>query len=627
MCGIVGAFYFERTPKEFGAQLGSACGTLLHRGNDAVGIHLTDHGGIACQRLSILDREEGHQPLFNEDKTIALVANGEVYDHSYHRMKLESLGHNFRSNSDMEVVVHLYEELGEEVFAELNGMFAIALWDLIKERVYIARDRCGIKPLYYLVKDRSFVFASEIKALFEFDRTTRSLCPKSLVDYLTFQFVLEDRTLFHDVKKLLPAHYLVCDRAGLRLKEYWTPSLKKVKLSPREASIRYGEILNRSVSRQLRSDVPVGFHLSGGVDTAAIVQIAESRIGRPLYTISSGFQEGGIYNEQLIAQQYAKLIGAQHETVTLTESMFFDLLLDVIWHMDEPAGDAGVVAQFATNRVAARNVKVVFSGQGADEIAAGYVRHLLFCLACALNDAILNTNTIGLDLAAIKNGMSFLASYQDLVKGHLNSQLFRDPAESYLHFLTRLQSVQRYLKGEAKRLTKEYSPTTAILRELKESFDGCQASDLDALDYALWFDFRYMLPPLLHMEDRASMAYAVEARVPFLDHELVEFTFSVPTKAKLHKGIPKFLLRSAMKGRLPDHIVTRPEKVGRPTPFNIWSKSQGSFTRNILLSEQCLDRGLFQPKAIKDAFEHVTTFDRSLWALLNVELWHRVFVD
>jgi asparagine synthase (glutamine-hydrolysing) len=629
MCGIVGAFYFNSSPRDLGKRLERASQSLAHRGPDSKGYYSTLNAGVAIRRLAITDIRTGNQPVFNEDKTLALILNGEVFNYQEIRVQLEKLGHKFTTNSDTEVALHLFEEIGEETFAKLNGMFAIAIYDVFHDRLILGRDHCGIKPLYYQLDRNHLVFASEIKAILAFEDKKGNLDKKSFLDYLTFQFVLEDRTLFQDVHKLLPGHYLVCDEKGVELYQYWAPSLHKTSIDRLESHTRYSEILNSALNRQLRSEVPIGFHLSGGVDSASLIELAKDKLTQPLLTFSSGFPEGGIYDEQSLAKRYADLIGSSHKTIYLSSEEFIESLPNIIWYMDEPAGDSGIVPQFFTNRVASQQVKVIFSGLGVDETMTGYARHLVYYLSFALRDAIMGTQFCQLDLGNIQDGLRLLSSYEDQIQRSLCSgRIFSSPFEQYMRFVVRMNNVRGFLSKSFLEAIGTYSPISTLQADFESFFNQQIHTRIDVLDYALWIDFRYMLPPLLQMEDRASMAYSIEARVPFLDRELVEFVFSLPSRHKMHNGILKSVLREVMQNKLPDYLINRKEKIGRPTPFNLWAQQESNnLARRVLSSKQCLNRGIFNPKRLSALISEIGLFDRKIWALLNIELWQRIFID
>jgi len=607
MCGIFGLFATDGSwlvPREL---LDTMADTLFHRGPDGSGVFTDGPLGLGMRRLSIIDLETGDQPLCNEDGTIWVVFNGEIYNYRELREELLAKGHLFKTASDTEVLVHLYEEHGEECAEPLRGMFSFAIWDSSKRSLFLARDRLGIKPLYYAQTPRGFVFGSELKALLRSPWVQRGVDRNALTAYLQYGYVPDPLSILQGVAKLPPAHTLLV-QAGRAAspRPYWNPTAffrtPAADLSEEDAAALLWESLNDAVRCHLVSDVPLGAFLSGGVDSTAVVAIMARRLGSPVKTFSVGFREHG-YNELPYARQVAEWFGTEHHEL-LVEPDDLSILEDVLSGFDEPFADASAIPTFLVSRLARQHVKVVLSGDGGDELFAGYDRYVVDHrrrLLGLLGDA---------GLAAPLRGLGTV-----LPEG--------TPGKNYLYNLS-LPRIRRYLDAIS------VFPARALqsLLETPIPLDGeapgqsfAMATDLDPLSRLQDFDLRTYLPgDILTKLDRMSMANSLEARVPLLDHRLVEFACRLPSKFRFRSGETKYLLKKVLKGRVPDHVLTRP-KQSFGVPLEIWfSLHLPKFFRDLLEDARRLSEIGIRPDAVRtliDLYErsHRSDHCHRLWTL------------
>lgn len=628
MCAVCGVYSFRHDAESYRAQIESANRTMSHRGPDGEGYYYKKNVALANRRLAIADVPEGQQPLFNEDRSIAIVFNGEIYNHQELRTQLEARGHQFKTHSDTEVLAHLYEDQGTRMVESLVGMFAFAIHDQTKNTLFIARDHTGIKPLYYAQTPQHFLFASEIKALLKFPDIHKALQHESLLDYLQFQTVTSHRTLFQGIYKVLPGESLLITQDSVQKQQYAHPPRELRAETADELSEQYYEQFIHAVHAELPSEVPYGLHLSGGVDTAAVAGAAAT-LGSSLQSFSSSFSTGQWTEEVDAADQVSKHFHTEHHVANVDPKEFLAQLTTLIWHMDEPAGDPGIVPQYLTNAQAKGRAKVVLTGHGADELLGGYARHLLFYLECALRDAVKGEHNCSLGLGELHQGLHFLADYDAMIGKFLARNMQETPAQRYLRLVTRTRVPQELLTTELQQSTSGYEPERELLTLFNSSYhDGEEGRDI--LDRVLAFDLKVMLPPLLHMEDRASMANSIEARLPFLDQRLVDLAMRTPTHIKLAHGTPKYMVRHGLKRLLPPFLQTQQRKVGRPVPFRDWMHTHPHFRQavvEILQSDRALSRGVLDPHAVARVIESNQAFDRTLWGLLCIELWHRAFMD
>jgi len=628
MCGICGILNFDRRNPVSRPVLESMNRQIAHRGPDDQGFYVSDNVGLAMRRLSIIDLQTGQQPISNEDGTVWIVFNGEIYNYRELRQGLLAGGHRLRTHSDTETIVHLYEEYGHDCVRHLRGMFAFVIWDAKRRRLLAARDRLGIKPFYYRQSKQNFIFASEIKALLEFPGVQRELNRAALPEYLAFGYLSGPETFFSGIHKLAAGHTLELDEQGnARLQQYWDlPQVENEEDRPERYYVQgYRDLLEECVASHLMSDVPLGVFLSGGLDSSAVAALTTKIRRQPIETFSVGYAEEA-FSELGYARQVSEHLGSIHHEVRVGRHDFFDALPHVIWHEDEPVVWPSSIALYFVAKLARERVVVVLTGEGSDETLAGYSRYALTlwnsrfdsvyrplapaAVARALRRLLAGSRWLNADLRRklehtflARNGSSWTSFYFD---NFLSS--FAEPEQAEV-----LLDPPR--NGEAYR----------------EALRFWEKSTGPLLSRLLYTDIKTYLVELLMKQDQMSMAASVESRVPFLDHVLVEFAARVPGRCKVRGLAGKRILKLAMRGVLPPAIIGR-RKMGFPTPWRAWLAGPSyPEIENLLLSPRSLERKIFKPEAVRRLLgEHRDRYrDHSdrLWRLLNLEIWQRVFFD
>jgi asparagine synthase (glutamine-hydrolysing) len=632
MCGICGIAIPKQLNRPVsGSLLIAMRDTLTHRGPDDAGLYLDDGVGLGHRRLSIVDLGGGHQPMANEDRRVWIVFNGEIYNHRDLRPELEERGHQYRTVSDTETIIHLYEELGARAVERLSGMFAFAVWDSARRELLLARDRLGIKPLYYaLAGDGSLYFASEIKALVE----TRAVAPEinypALPDYLANHAPSGEETLFRGVNRLLPGHTLTWRDGRVEIRKYWDLSFSlngHPALSDRGAVEQWTELFREAVRSHLMADVPLGVFLSGGIDSSAIAAVMSGMASGPIKTFSVGFAEREA-NELEYARMVARAFNTDHHEVIVTPEDFFAILPRLIWHEDEPLGHLASAPLYFVSELAARHVKVVLTGEGSDELMAGYYRYWKTLYNLALGERYHGWAPESLRRVA-RNGIDRLPDGSSLRRRLSQTFLARTPDVENLYLenfavFSRAQQL-RMLTPEAKDRAGALDPYATTGRYL------AQSDATTTLNRLLYADTKTYLHELLMKQDQMSMAASLESRVPFLDHTLVEFTARLPERMKLRRLTTKYILRRSMKGVLPEPILTR-RKMGFPVPIGAWFRgAYRSVIDDFALSARSLERGVFDPAFVRNLVaEHQSgarDHSQRLWSLVNFEMWARQFID
>jgi len=626
MCGICGKYSPSGVKLE---ELNSMLGTIVHRGPDDSGCYVNANIGLGSRRLSIIDLETGNQPIGNEDRTIWVVYNGEIYNYQTLRLQLESKGHLFHTNSDTEVIIHLYEEVGEQCVEQLGGMFAFALWDERQQKLLLARDRLGQKPLFYARDGSDFLFGSEIKAILALHHKKPELDPLAMHDYLSLRFIPPPHTIFNHIQKLPPAHTLVFQNGHIRLRRYWHLSFReKLALSESEILEALRERLKRTVESHLISDVPVGAFLSGGLDSSLIVAILNGDLGKKTKTFSVGVQESDF--DEL---PFARMVAEQYETQHVEERVAANLiqsLPDMIWHLDEPS-DPIAACMFQAARLASRHVKVVLGGDGGDELFAGFDRYVgaRYIDSYSLMPLSLRRGLMGPMLDRLPDSFRYKSLTQKLRWVHYLS-LQATAAEQYAEatcFFRFTHEGKRVLYSE--HLWKELGERNSTVA-ITEPFNHAEADDF--LDRMLYTDFVTRLPEhSLVLTDRMSMAHGLEARSPFLDHELVEFLAKVPAKLKVQNNQPKYLMRKLAANYLPAPILHR-EKQGFMLPIAYWFRTDlFPVVSQTLENSHFVKAGWFKKESIQRLLnEHRNNrYDHHvrLWMLLNLELWQQLYIE
>jgi asparagine synthase (glutamine-hydrolysing) len=616
MCGIAGIVSLDQRPVAL-EDLRRMCGAMVHRGPDDEGFYVARTAGLAMRRLSIIDLAGGRQPVANEDRTVWAVLNGEIYNFQELRRGLEARGHAFSTATDTEVIVHLYEERGPRCVEALRGMFGLAVWDERAQSLLVARDRVGIKPVYYLQDGRRLAFASEVKALLELPGVERALNWRSLGHLLAFLTTPHAESIVAGIHKLEPGTYLVAGRDGIRHTRYW-----ELRWAPDRSRGERGfvealrERLDESVRLHMVSDVPVGAFLSGGVDSSAVVAAMARASARPVKTFSIGFAEED-YSELVHARAVARALGTDHHE-QVVEPDVVSVLDDLVWHLDEPLGDPSAIPTYMVSRMAAEHVTVVLSGDGGDELFAGYDRYRVEARERRLDRVPSPLRRLLAALArrapAGMKGRNFLRHLA--LDGH---RRYLDAAS----FFT-LDEQRELLQPDAFARVSAADPWS----EAAGYMAGLGSDWLSTLQQ---LDVNGYLPlDILTKVDRMSMAHSIEARVPLLDHRLMELAATVPPELRLRRGTSKYVFKQGLRGVLPDSILARP-KQGFAIPLGRWFRGGLSqLVREVLLSTRARQRGVVRPWAVEALLRRNREGrDQSfqLWTLLSFELWARHFLD
>lgn len=624
MCGIVGILRRDGAPADPDL-IARMLGVLRHRGPDDQGTFLKGPVGLGHNRLAILDLVTGHQPMSSDGVTV--VYNGEIYNYMELREDLVRRGHGFQTSSDTEVLLRLYLEHGPDCVRLLNGMFAFLLWDEHHERLLAARDHLGVKPLYWHASARRLVFASEIKALLQDPEVVAEPDWDAVRDYLTFQYVQGEATLFRGVRKVLPGQYWAHDLAGAsRSVRYWEPTFQ-VDLDHTEKYFteQLRALIEDAVRIQMRSDVPVGAYLSGGMDSSLVTVLASRHISGSLPTFTGAFREGPEFDETEFAREVADSCGAVNHVVYPTVHDLVTTLPRLVWYLDEPTAGPGVFPQFMVSRLAREHVKVCLGGQGGDEVFGGYARYVIAYLEQALKGAILETNEEGehiVSLRSILPNLPYLRSYMPMIERFWKRGLFEPMDRRYFRLVDRSA-------GSLELLSPEFRATF----DTEATFTRFQAvfNHPDTRSYfnkMTHYDLVTNLPALLHVEDRASMAASLESRVPLLDRRIVDLVTRMPPPLKFKGAEMKYVLKRAVGDLIPPRVLQRKDKMGFPVPLHVWvSGPARDFVREVLLGRACRERGLFDPSGVERLLGEDVPYDRRLWGLVNLELWFRIFVD
>ncbi|MGB5014661.1 MAG: asparagine synthase (glutamine-hydrolyzing) [Pyrinomonadaceae bacterium] len=628
MCGINGIAFTTRSGREVSADVLTRMRDILHhRGPDDGGIFVDKNIGLGHRRLAIVDPKHGIQPMFSADRNVAIVYNGEVYNHADYRDELIADGYKFQNHSDTETILHLYEKHGRDCVEYLRGMFAFAIWDSGKQELFIARDRLGVKPFYYVHdRDGNFFFASEIKALLEAGAVKAEINFNALPDQFANHGTSGDETLYAGVKRLLPGHTLTWSDGKLDIREFWDLSYepKHDARSDAEYIDEWRELFRRSVELRLMADVPLGMFLSGGIDSSAIAAMMSTMVNEPIKTFSVAFSERDA-NELEYARLVAKTFSTDHHEITITPEQFFEALPNLVWHEDEPIGFLASVPLYFVSKLAAEHVKVVLTGEGADEMMAGYGRYpkALQLLNYgekyeSITPSFLRDAVRG-GVATLPGGIATKLERTFLTRGADIENLFFD------NFGVFPKAMQKQLFS--REISEKFENRNPYVRQ-NAWLEKCDAEDV--LDKLLYADTRTYLHELLMKQDQMSMAASIESRVPFLDHRLVEFTARMPREMKLRGSTTKWILREAMKGILPAEIIDRP-KMGFPVPVGNWFR--GPFKHIVdecVLGKRALARGIFDTdfvRALVARHNAGENHDERIWALVNFEIWQRRFFD
>lgn len=629
MCGICGIVGSSTSHPEHETIVKNMMDVLRHRGPDAEGMASGEHFVFGHKRLAIIDVEHGTQPMQSEDGLVTLVYNGEIYNYLELRQELIRKGFHFRTFSDTEVLLRLYLAEGMECVKRVNGMFAFALFDKRKNLFCAARDHFGVKPFYFsMLQDGGLIFASEIKALFQHPAMQADVDFSALQQYITFQFCLNSDTLFKHVRKLEPAHYLTWDltQETPEVKKYWSLDYEVDTYHTEEYFLdNLLLLLEDSMHIQLRSDVPVGAYLSGGLDSSSVTCLAASKYGEGFQCFTGKFSEGPEYDESPYARTVVERCDCQYHEVIPTAEDFIELLPQLIYCMDEPAAGPGMFPQYMVSKLAKEHVTVVLGGQGGDELFGGYARYLVAYLEQCLKGAIFETQEEGRHIVTMESiipNLPLMKQYVPMLKNFWKDGMFDPMDQRYFRLINRAHDLQQILQPEFWSGRKQHS----IFEQFQQIFNDPETPSY--INKMLHFDQQTLLPALLQVEDRMSMAVSLESRVPLLDYRIAELTAKMPPNLKFKGGQTKYALKRVMRSFLPRMVLDRKDKMGFPMPLKEWwGGPVKEFVEDILLGKTSRERGIFQRQGLETLLRKEGRYGRQIWGALCLELWFRIFID
>ena len=623
MCGIAGRFNYDAMRPVDRATLEAMTDSMSHRGPDASGYHVAPGIGLGHRRLSIIDLSTGDQPLANETGTVWTVFNGEIYNFADVRAELIAHGHRFRTNSDTEIIVHGYEQWGERCVDKFRGMFAFAVWDSAARRLMLARDRVGVKPLYYAeLPGRGLVFGSELKSLLEDPDVPRQWRPDALDAFLTLLYIPAPATIYQGIHKLEPGHVLIAEKGAIRTSRYWDLEFTGDGDARRESDYleELDALLRESVALRQIADVPLGAFLSGGIDSSAVAAYMVETSARPPLTISVGFDHAA-YDELGHAKRVAEHLGCEFHPRTVTPDIV-TLLPKLAWHFDEPFADSSAVPTYYVSKAARELVTVALSGDGGDELWAGYTRHRVESweqsARRALGPAARLAGTLAHALPLSVKGARSLR--------HLASRPDQAYAIKHAYGMFEPDAKARLYSSDFAQSVRHADPFATF----RDTYSRCRSTD--AVDRGLYVDVHtYMVDDILTKVDRMSMAVSLEAREPLLDHRLLEFAARVPTSLKLKDGRGKYLLRKVLERKVPREILER-GKHGFEAPIGEWLRGAlAPMAQSLLADGRLRDRGVFDDNEVSRLWtEHRdgrADHRHRLWQLMMLELWFRQFID
>jgi asparagine synthase (glutamine-hydrolysing) len=624
MCGIAGEINFDRSLIANRLTIENMLKVMRHRGPDGQGVHIDGHVGLGHVRLSIIDLSTGAQPLANEDETIWITFNGEIYNYLELRSLLIAEGHQFKTRTDTEVIVHLYEKFGNECVTYLRGMFAFAIWDKGKQILFLARDRVGIKPMYYSINSMKFVFASEIKSILSLGVFSDDILPEAVDTLWCFRYLPGEITMFKDIKKLLPGHSLTVSADGqISNQEFWDINfIDEEKYDSLEKSAEsLSELLKSTIRMHMISDVPVGFLLSGGVDSSAVLSYAADQTGNEISTFTIGFEGEGIVDERPFARLVAKQFNSRHYETTINAMEFWEALPQVLNSLEEPICDSATVGLHFVSKMAREHVKVLLSGEGGDEAFGGYPNYP--------NQLALNTLRTLCGPLRFCVG-KFAEGFGKLIENRRLQEYGRLlPLELKDYYWSRAGSPFERDNGiggikyteEFRNIIQSCGNNSLIERLFK------RVENISLLNQMLYIDTKTWLPDYLLLKaDKITMSNSIELRVPFLDHKVLEFAASLPPEFKVKRRKIKRVLKSAFASNLPMEILAR-KKIGFPMPQNKWlAEDLWEPTRDLLLNSNSIVRMFFDYNSMAQLIERHrlnSQFQREIFSLLTFELWHQ----
>jgi len=628
MCGICGIIGSGREISERESIVKKMMDRMVHRGPDDGRLYSNTFFSFGNRRLSIIDIEHGRQPMHSEDGCYTLVFNGEIYNYLELRQKLIKNGVHFHTFSDTEVLLQMLINQGEDALLQLNGMFAFALFDNQTREWFLARDPLGIKPLYYAIIDEEIIFASEIKALLLHPGIDSECNWKGMQHYLTFQYCIGGETLFKGIVQMEPGCFLKGSGGKVdRYARYWDLDYQIDEYHTETYyTTRLLSLLEDSARLQIRGDVPVGAYLSGGLDSSVVASMISNRLSGTLKVFHGRFNEGPLYDESDYAREVAGDLCAELIEVVPTANEFTELLPHLIYILDGPVAGPGLFPQYIVSRMASEHVKVILGGLGGDELFGGYARYLVGYLEQALKGAILETQEEGehlVTLDSVITNLPILKNYLPLMQHFWKEGLFDNMDARYYRLIDRSPNIKNILTEDA-----------LLKFEQKEVFTDFQKifNHPDTRSYVnkmTHFDLKTLLPALLQVEDRVSMAVSLESRVPLLDTRIVNLVTSLPPRIKFQGGRTKNILKKTVKKFVTDTVINRKDKMGFPVPLKKWLERGPvkDFVYDILLSQASKERGIFKPSALEKLVHTDVDFGRQLWGVLCLELWHQTFID
>jgi len=626
MCGICGKLMFSSDAKVPHALVKAMADTIRHRGPDDEGYYVSGSVGLGFRRLAIIDLQTGHQPLSNEDGTVWIIFNGEIYNYQELHSVLVAKGHVFKTRTDTEVIVHLYEEFGPECLQKLRGMFAFAIWDEKAKSLFFARDRVGIKPLYYHISEESLIFASEIKAILADPSVARNISPDVIDRFLTFLYLPGEQTLLAGIQKLEPGHYLIAKNGRATIVQYWDLCFSDENSNDNlaEAERALEDLLAETVKLHMIADVPVGVLLSGGVDSTGVLSFAVNGTTKKVSSFTVGFADTHVADERPYAKIAADKFGTQHHDMTIAASDFASFMPQYVWHMEEPVCEPPAIALYYVSKLAREHVTVLLSGEGGDEAFAGYsnYRNLVWLERIKRGLPLKAAAAKSLKLADSLFHAHRLGRYAPLMNDRFPSYYYSRTSNPYRFAGNSLGDV--YASDFAQAIDRER--TLEPVRKLQNHVRG-----QNTLDAMLYIDTKTWLPDdLLIKADKMTMANSIELRVPLLDHKILEFAASLPPRFKLNGLNLKYILKRALSQKIPQAIRDR-KKTGFPVPYERWLRADlKDLVYSVLTDRRTIERGYFRKNGIESLLRlngNGHDYSKEIFSLLSLELWQRTFID
>jgi len=625
VCGICGKVSFDEQGVVQESLLRVMAETIRHRGPDDDGFYTAKQVGFGFRRLSIIDVGGGHQPISNEDGTVWIVFNGEIYNYKALRIDLIAKGHTFKTHTDTEVIVHLYEEFGTGCVEKLRGMFAFAIWDERQKTLLLARDRVGIKPLYYYQGKDCLIFASEIKAILADPAVKPEVIPGLIDRFFTFYYMPGEDTLFQNIVKLAPGSYLTVRNNKTEIRQYWDLNVEPTSRTMRQAEEELTSLLEECVSMHMMSDVPVGFLLSGGVDSTAMLGLAVGKTDHALNSFTLGFSTPGIVDERPYATLAARTYGSMHHETTISFQEFRDFMPKYVWHMEEPVCEPPAVALYYVTRLARQFVKVLISGEGGDEAFGGYQNYRSMIWMERMKSSLGPLTPLFSQCVSFLNRRLIhserVARYLPMLGSEFPSYYYSKTSSPFSFFNNKFAGF--YSEDFSHFVNKQYSASAAT----RFHSNGVHR---DKVNRMLYIDTKtWLTDDLLLKADKMTMANSVELRVPLLDHKLLEFAASMPGNFKVRGFKTKYIAKKVLEKRVPNEILNR-KKVGFPVPYSNWMRSElRNWVMDILLDRETVQRGYFQRKSIESMLDENLRsgrFAKEVFCLVTLELWHRAFL-